>query len=789
MEKLSPLASATWISSPLVGGPRTTSPSPYFRKSFLLKSRPKSARLQVTALGFFECEINGRRIGDEVFAPGWTDYHKTLYFETYEVTDFLQLGENVIGALLGDGWYCGYIAWKNRQNYGDRPHLLLALEVECEDGTSITVTTEESWRTSTGPILESDMLMGEAYDARLELGTWSSPGYDESAWAFSCKNSPKVLPKLLPRTGPPVRRIEEITPVNLTVTPYWTGPIRIYDLGQNFSGRVRLRVRAARGRTIRIRHAEMTNPDDSIYTANLREARADDSYVCRGVEEEIWEPRFTFHGFRYVEVTGLKETDSFDLTGIVLHSDMALTGAFSCSNPLLNQLQSNILWSQKSNFLEVPTDCPQRNERMGWTGDAQVFVRTACFNMNVRDFFRKWMRDMRDGQQTSGGVPCVIPTLEIQEIFDEDGGPGWSDAMIVCPWTIYLCYGDREILSENYEAMQRYFNFLVRERCVGWIRSHPDVSGWLGYGDWLALDGEETAFGSTPKDLIGTAYLAQNAEILTAIAKLLGDEVGAQKFAAQRREIGEAYTQRFVSASGRLSSETQTAAILTLQFGLAEGAVRDRIARDLVEKIEANGYRLATGFLGTPFLLNVLEENGYLDIAYRLLEQESFPSWLFPVKNGATTIWERWDAWTEANGFHGDGMNSFNHYAYGAVGAWMYRSLAGLDLDSREPGYRKIIFRPRPGGSLTWAQASLMTTSGKASIRWELAGDELRLDLVVPPGSVATLDLPLDYEVSPEPVLLEPGRHAITARKMWHASYSEKSLGSVILNQPKSATI
>lgn len=765
MQTPSPLVSATWISSPLVGGPRTSSPSPYFRKSFSLAGGVKSARLHVTALGCFECEINGKRVGQEVFAPGWTDYQKTLYFETHEVTDALQKGGNVIGAVLGDGWYCGYVAWKNRQTYGDRPYLLLALEIEEDDGTRITVTTDDSWKTSSGPILESDMLMGEAYDARQELEGWSSSGYDESGWTAVRRDMPKSHPELLPRTGPPVRRVEEIIPVNVKVTPNWTGPIHIFDLGQNFSGRVRLRVRAERGRTIRLRHAEMTKPDGSIYTANLREARADDSYVCRGDGEEIWEPRFTFHGFRYVEVTGLQETDSFDLTGIVLYSDMAQTGTFSCSNPLLNQLQSNILWSQKSNFLEVPTDCPQRDERMGWTGDAQVFVRTACFNMDVQGFFRKWMRDVRDGQQPSGGVPCVIPTLEIQKIFDDDGGPGWSDAIIICPWTIYLCYGDLEILSENYEAMQRYFDFLLRERCVGRIRSHPDVSAWLGYGDWLALDGNETEFGSTPKDLIGTAYLAHGAEILTAIAQLLGDEAGVQKFGSLRIEIGEAFRQRFVTPDGELTSGTQTAAVLTLQFGLVDGSLRERIVRSLVDKIEVNGWRLATGFLGTPHLLNVLEDHGHLDIAYRLLEQEAFPSWIFPIKNGATTIWERWDAWTQEKGFHSEGMNSFNRYAYGAVGAWMYRSVAGLDLDPEEPGYRKIVFRPRPGGSLTWAAASVKTRNGEIAIRWDHADGELRLKLTVPPGTSARLDLPLDYMATSATLALKPGRHEIVAQR------------------------
>jgi len=758
-----PLRGSQWIGSPNFGGPRTSEPPPHFRKEFHLDSPAKRATLYVTALGVYECEINGQRIGDDVFAPGWTDYHKTVYFQTFEIEPLLKVGDNAIGAILGEGWYCGYIAWENRQGYGDRPKLLLRLVIELADGSHQEVVSDTSWKTRTGPILEAGFLMGEAYDARRELGAWSHPSYDESAW-----QSVEILklgsdPQLLPQIGPSIRRMGEIKPIAVHKIAYWRGPIFIYDLGQNFAGRVRIKVRAAEGRTVRLRHAEMLNPDGGIFTENLRQARADDSYVCVGNDEESWEPRFTFHGFRYVEVTGLLRDDFFELVGIVLHSDMGETGHFACSNPLLNQLQSNILWSQKSNFLDVPTDCPQRDERLGWTGDAQVFIRTACFNMDGQAFFRKWMQDVRDGQQPNGAIPCVIPHINIHKVFDDDGGPAWSDATIICPWTIYLCYGDIMILKEHYSSMQRYHEFLLKHRCIGLIRSHPDIEGWLGYGDWLALDGSGDDRGSTPPDLIGTAFLAFITELLARIARILGQDEDGQRYSNLHHEIRDAFRDRFIGPDGLMLSKTQTSTVLALQFNLLTENSRAAAAEELISLIEKNAWHLGTGFVGTPYLLGVLEESGHLETAYRLLEQETFPSWLFPVKNGATTIWERWDAWTVENGFQNPSMNSFNHYAYGAVGAWMYSRVAGIELDLENPGYRHIIFRPRPGGTLTWAEGRLKLKAGYVGIRWEMKEDMLSLSLTVPIGSCATLDLPEGYLLEPANQRLEPGNYTFTA--------------------------
>lgn len=759
-----PSSNSKWIAASEFGGPRTTEPARYFRKVFRLDQPVRRADFQIAGLGVYEVEINGRAINDHVLSPGWTDYGKTIPFESHGVGSFLHAGENVLGVILGAGWYCGFVAWRNRQIYGDRPRLRAELKVTFADGSCQEILTDESWQTRTGPILENDLLMGEAYDARRELGEWSAPGHDASAWSNVIISSPEGSAVLRPRSGPPIRRMQEIPPVSVRVFPCWTGPIRVVDFGQNFAGRVRIRVKAQRGRTVRLRHAEMLKPDGSLYTANLRAARAEDSYVCKGGDVEEWEPRFTFHGFRYVEVTGLLDADEIDLVGVVVYSDMATTGEFSCSNPLLNRLQSNIVWSQKSNFLDVPTDCPQRDERLGWTGDAQIFVRTACFNMDVREFFRKWMRDIRDAQQPDGGIPCVVPHLDIHTLADNDGGPAWSDAAIICPWTIYSCYGDREILEENYPAMTRYLDFLVEHRSIDLIRSHPDIKAWRGYGDWLALDGSDSDLGGTPLDLIGTAFLAYVASIMTRIADVLGESEDAGKYRKLHASVVESFRKRFVTAHGELTLETQTAAVLALHFDLMADEHRRPLAQRLVERIRKNDWHLGTGFVGTAYLLDVLEESGFLEDAYRLLEQTSFPSWLFPVTNGATTIWERWDAWTPDKGFHGEGMNSFNHYAFGAVGAWMYRTVAGIDLDPDCAGYAKIRFKPRPGGSLKWAQASLRTAQGMAGLRWDKVKNSLGITLTVPPECRGSLILPEGYSLISGRTEFGPGNHLIEAR-------------------------
>jgi len=757
------LRNAEWIASPCAGGPRTSAPAAYFRKAFQIDRPVKSAVLTATALGLYECEFNGQRVGDEVFAPGWTDYRRRVQSDTYDVSALLRRGENVLGAILGDGWYCGFVGWGNRQVYGDRPRLLARLHVVFEDDASVVVVTDGSWKTSPGPILENDLLMGETYDARLELGKWSEPGYDDSFWIAARRSDPDSVPEIHPRISPPVRRIGEITPVSRNdIDSSNSATCRhVYDMGQNFAGRVRIKARAAAGTMIRIVFAEMLNPDGTFYTENLRGARATDFYICRGGGDETWEPRFTFHGFRYVELSGFGLEDAAEPTGIVLHSDLRPIGTFRCSNPLLNQLQHNIEWGQKSNFLEVPTDCPQRDERLGWTGDAQVFIRTACFNMDVRDFFHKWMRDIRDAQTSDGGIPAVIPNHHfLNGPADEDGGPAWSDAVIICPWTIYLCYADRQILEENYEAMRRFMEFIATHRCLRKIRSHPRVDPWGGFGDWLALDGGAALEGLTTRDLIGTAFYAYDAGIMARVAAILGRQAEAEQYAGLAEEIRQAFQRRFITPEGLVMPGTQTAYVLALHFDLLPKSQRETAASELVRLIEKNHWHLATGFVGTPYLLDVLEASGHLDAAYKLLEQESYPSWLFPIKNGATTIWERWDGWTPEKGFQNKMMNSFNHYAYGAVGAWMYRSVAGLDLDPDEPGYRHIIFRPRPGGSLTWAEAALETPYGCARIRWDRDGiNRLNLALEIPETCRCTVKPPPNYRV--ERTAYGPGTHCI----------------------------
>ncbi len=714
-----------------------------------------SARLMITALGLHEAELNGRRVDDHVFSPGWTNYNVRAPYRIHDVTALLLPGENVLGVILGVGWYCGYLGWKGWKTYGSHPSLLCSLLVSFADGTSLTIGTDNTWKTAEGPILENDLLMGETYDARLEFGDWSRAEFDDGDWVAAVDSAPPANVELTLHPGPPVRRINEIEPISAREI---TAQTRIYDLGQNFAGRARLKVKAPRGETIRLRFAEILAEDGALYTENLRTARATEHYICKGGEFETWEPRFTFHGFRYVEVQASSPLkDLFvEVIGIVLHSDTRPTGSFRCSNPLLNQLQHNIVWSQKSNFIEVPTDCPQRDERLGWTGDAQVFVRTACFNMDVRRFFHKWMQDVRDCQSPRGAVPAVNP--DPNDIIErEDGGPAWSDATIICPWTIYLCYGDLDILRDHYASMSRYMDFMADHRCKGHIRSHPEVDPWGGFGDWLSLEGD----GATPPDLIGTAFYAYDSRIMSQIASILGFDKDARRYRELHTAITEAFQKRFVAPDGAVASGTQTACVLALYFGLIPEQVREHAVNELVRKIAGNDYHLATGFVGTPYLLDVLESTGHLDVAYRLLEQESFPSWLFPVKNGATTVWERWDGWTPEKGFQDKGMNSFNHYAYGVVGAWMYRTVAGLDLDPEEPGYRHIIFRPRPGGSIEWAEAMLETPHGPASIRWEREREALKLEITVPPECHATLSLPGEFVITRTG--FGPGSHRIIA--------------------------
>jgi alpha-L-rhamnosidase len=635
----------------------------------------------------------------------------------------LRAGENACGAILGDGWFCGHLHSDPRQTYGDRPRLLAQIFVEFSDGSSQIVATDDSWEAGEGAIRSSDLLMGEDIDARLEPRDW------RPVMVF---DDPGI--EIVAHRAPPMRKMQELTPV---APPVMSKNKRrhIFDMGQNMVGWVRLRVRnAPPGKTIDLRYTEMLDKDGKPYTLALRTARATDHYTTRGGAEEWFEPRFTFHGFRYVEVRdfpgGNPTVD--DITGVVVHSDCEPTGEFACSDPMINQLQRNIVWSQRGNFLDIPTDCPQRDERLGWTGDAQVFIRTAAFNMDVANFFAKWLQDVADAQDSDGRIPSVVP--HVATLYYE-GGPAWADAAVICPWTLYLCYGDTAILRQCWPMMSRFMGFL-EQNSTNFIRADEHWK-WKGYGDWLSMNAD------TPSDFIGTAFYAHCAALMAKIARVLGRGDEASKYDELHDNVRRAFVRRFVDANGQVTVKTQTAYVLALHFDLLDEKLRPAALASLVADIESREIHLSTGFVGTPYLNHVLTRFGRSDVAYALLMQRSYPSWLYPITQGATTMWERWDAWTHDMGFSDTGMNSFNHYAFGAVGAWMYQIIAGIDLDEARPGYKHIVIRPQPGGGLTFARAKLKSVYGEIASEWRIdAGKQFHLDVTIPPNATATVSLP-----------------------------------------------
>jgi alpha-L-rhamnosidase len=724
---------AAWIQPELFEDVSDSPPCPLLRTTFPAGDAIHSARAYVTSLGLYEMELNGRRAGDLLFTPGWTSYHQRLQYQTYDVTEYLRPGQlNAIGVTLADGWYRGYLGWGKRRNvYGDHLALLLQLMIVYEDGRVQVVGTDERWKAATGPILWSDIYNGEFYDARLEKSGWSTADYDDGDWAaVQVVEHSKAI--LVAPAGPPVRRIEERRPIGIFDTP--AGEL-VVDMGQNMVGRVRLQVQGEAGTVVTFRHAEALDQQGNFYTENLRTAQQTDQYILRGGGEEVYEPRFTFHGFRYVAVEGYPGDLTADkLTGIVIHSDTPPTGHFECSRPLINQLQHNIVWGQKGNFLEVPTDCPQRDERLGWTGDAQVFLRTACFNMNVAGFMTKWLKDLAADQREDGRVPHVVP-----DVLGDGGSAAWSDAAVICPWTIYLCYGDKRILAEQYGSMTAWVNYIHRQtgdRLIWDSGSH--------YGDWLAI--RSTSFHRpypvTDADLIATAFFAYSTSLVQQAARVLGKEEEATAYGQLLEQIKAAFGREFVTPNGRLTSNTQTAYVLALMFDLLPLPLHAEAARRLAEDVGQRGHHLTTGFVGTPYLCHVLGRYGYLDVAYALLEQESYPSWLYPVKQGATTIWERWDGIKPDGAFQDAGMNSLNHYAYGAIGDWLYGVVAGIEVDRDAPGYKRILIRPQPGGGLTYAKAGLDSMYGRIESGWIVANGRFELTVMIPANTEAVVYLP-----------------------------------------------
>jgi alpha-L-rhamnosidase len=727
---------ARWIEAAANEDTKTSQPSPVLRGVFRLNAAVRSARAYVTSLGLYELEINGRRVGDELLTPGWTSYRKRLQYQTYDVTSHLRAGENVVGATLGDGWYRGYLAWKDKRNvYGEHLALLCQIRVEHADGSVEVVGTDGAWKGATGPIRMSDIYMGESYDARLERPGWSAPGYDDRDWAPVRVVEPEKRALIAP-AGPPVRRIEEIRPVAILKTPAGE---TVVDMGQNMVGHLRLRLRGPAGTTVTLRHAEVLDKAGNFYTANLRAAKQQVTYVLKGGTDEVYEPHFSFQGFRYVAVAGWPGELPLDgVTGVVVHSDMPVTGQFRTSSPMLDQLQHNIRWSQKGNFVDVPTDCPQRDERLGWTGDAQAFSRTAAFNMDVAGFFSKWLGDLAADQNPEGSVPFVVPDVLSDAERFAGGSAGWADAATIIPWNLYLSYGDTRILERQYPSMKAWVEYMRRQAGEGQLWNKG-----FHFGDWLAFATTASDYpgATTGKDLIATAFFAHSTDLVERTAAVLGKTADAAEYAALFPKIKEAFRKEFVTASGRVGENTQTAYALALQFDLLPEELRAEAARRLAADVRTRGH-LTTGFVGTPYLCHVLERFGYLDLAYQLLNRDTYPSWLYPVKQGATTIWERWDGLKPDGSFQDPGMNSFNHYVYGAIGEWMYAVVAGLQLDPAEPGYRHVLAQPRPGGGLTSAEARLETLYGTAASGWSLSGGRLTVLASVPPNTHGTVRLP-----------------------------------------------
>ena len=711
-------------------------PSPYLRKEFRLEGPVRRARLYATARGVYEPYVNGERVGEDVLAPGWTDYRKRVQYQTYDVTGLLAEGQNALGAVLGDGWYAGFFGFDPKHrgaHYGSRAYLLAQLEVEYEDGTTQTVVSDGSWKSSNGPILYSDLLVGESYDARQEMVGWNEPGFDDSGWyPVGVEEVGETLLLAQPDEG--VRVTEEVAAK--AVTEPERG-VYVFDMGQNIVGWVRLKVRGEAGTEVTLRHAEALNPDGTIYTTNLRFARATDRYVLKGGGEEVYEPRFTFHGFRYVEVTGYPGEPPLEaITGRVVHSATPPAGSFECSSPMVNKLQSNIVWGQRDNFLSIPTDCPQRDERLGWLGDAQVFVRTASFNMDVAAFFEKWMVDVEDAQSSEGAFPDVAPLFgDRSEAFLSRGAPAWGDAGVIVPWTIYKTYDDTRIVERHYEAMGRWMEYL-RDANPDLLRRNKMGNN---YGDWLSPKGADT-----PKDLLATAYWAYDARLMAEMARVVGRPEDAKRYEDLFEGIKGAFNEAYVAPDGRIKGDTQTCYVVALHMDLLPEGLRPAAAEHLVAAIEREDWHLSTGFVGVGYLCPVLTEAGHRDVAYRLLNNETYPSWGYTIRNGATTIWERWDGWTEENGFQSPNMNSFNHYSLGSVGEWLYRYVAGLDMDPQTAGYGRIVIRPRPGGGLTHARAEYDSVRGRIVSAWSVEGDRFELRVEIPPNTTATVYVPAE---------------------------------------------
>ena len=691
--------------------------APVFRRAFSLSGKIKSASLTITARGLYEAHINGSRVGKFVFAPGWTSYKNRLQVQTYDVTGLL--GEdNTIDILLGLGWAYGEIS---RGTYSDicPPSVIASLDVTYDDGRVESVATDSSWQYANTGILYNDLYNGETFDSNVVWENWTD--------ALETDGKKETL---IEQVGEDVVEVEEIYAKNYFITPKGE---RIIDFGQEVTGYVSFRAVGEKGDKIVIDHAEILDKYGNFYNENYRGAKSRIEYTCDGDKSKWYHPTFTFYGFRYIRLTEYPTDELYvgDFKAIVVHSDLKRTGRFTCSDGMINRLYENVIWGQRGNFLDVPTDCPQRDERAGWCGDAQVFCRTAAYNYDVNKFFRKWLGDLAIEQYENGIVPQIIPTMNCYS--GHDGAFGWGDAATVCPWEIYLAYGDKSILEAQYQSMKKWCDYVYSKG------SCPSEWGSGNqHGDWLALDHAEGSYkGATDDCLLATEFLAYSCLLTAKAAKALGNVDDEQKYLSRRSEVAKSFCEHYVGEDGLLTCDTQTAYACALKFGIAPD--REKFARRLADKVTENGDKLQTGFLGTGFILDALTECGYADVAYKLLMQKEFPSWLYSVRKGATTMWEHWDGLKPNGDVWSADMNSFNHYAYGAVASWMYGTVCGIKPDEDAPGYKNIKIAPVPNECLDYAYAELDTKYGTIKSGWKKTEGGYEISVTVPEGATADI--------------------------------------------------
>ncbi len=772
-------------------------PAHHFRKSFGAAKPIRRAMLYGSALGIVEFHLNGQRVGDAFFEPGWADYHKRDYYRTHDVTKLMESGNNTVGAILAEGWYSGYVGYgllvgygpnkAGRYFYGKTPALLAQLEIDYADGSRETIITDPSWQvTSDGPIREADMIMGEAFDARRDVPSWcraqsstgvapasvegSSAGTPVPPWTWTPairaedNGSTKAIfsdntgsrevelgfqkpPKMQSYSAQPIRVTQELPARKITEPK---PGVFIFDLGQNFAGIIRLKVKGSAGTQLKLRYGEMLHPDGRLMTENLRRARATDFYTLRGdAKGETWTPRFTYHGFQFVEITGLPEKPSLDaVTGLVLHNDTPLVGEFGCSDEVLTKFWKNTQWTQRANFIEMPTDCPQRDERLGWMGDAQIYVRAASYNADVAAFFTKWLDDLEEAQRDFGAYPDYCPYPMGHGAPGQTWGTAWTDAGIICPYTIWQVYGDTRVIERHWASMTRFMEW--RKKRAPDFRGKKDGNTW---GDWLNVNE------ATPIEFIDAAYFMHDANLMSQMARAIGRHAESEEYMHLRGNIQRQFGKDYEVNDGslRLKVDTQTAYVISLAFWLTPGLGVDMYthrAQRLADKIAKNDFRMATGFLGTKPLLPALTANGQHDLACRLFQSRKFPSWGYEVEQGANSVWERWDSFTKENGFNGAGgnqnasMNSFSHYSFGAVTEWMFRDLAGIDTDG--PGFKRIIIKPGPPtpgsnpdrDAIHWARAEYGSIHGKITSDWRRGSDRMNLRVTIPANASATVYLP-----------------------------------------------